>query len=304
MGRNFKICKECPNKIFRSGQVYCDQHSNRCRPFHVMCGKHVPKNHSYCSDHECEKCPQKSKFDCTIHFCGDNKCQNNKKEGSKYCNNHTCKICNQKSPCAEHECKKDDCRNVIYPPYLYCQYHSMNDFIQDFKTIEDMNHELDVFYELHKNDNKYYQYYYSDTFYSFEELKLHNQEYTFKKKFENVANKLNKSINQKKDPIEYGLACTGYCSEGYCTCYDLMPSINTMFCKDEEGISDNDEKVYIISEKARVHREWGLYNNDVVYRAWTISKIFIDELGNLWDKTEAQIEKMIAFDLLNNDDEK
>ena len=299
MGRNFTICKECPNKIFRSGQAYCDQHSNRCRPFHMMCGKNVEKNHSYCSEHECKKCPKKSKFDCTIHFCGNNRCQRTKTTDSEYCDQHTCKICHKVFPCPEHECKKEDCHSIVCPPFLYCEHHSMK-CIDDFETIEMMNHELDVFYELHKDDSKYYQYYYPESFYSFEELKSHNEEYAFKKKFENVAKKLNKSINKKKDPSKYGLACTSYCSEGYCTCSDLMPLIYTVVDK-EEGVSDNDEKVYIISEKARVYKEWGLYNNDVTYRAWTIPKIFIDELDTIWDKTEAHIESMIAFDLLINE---
>lgn len=295
MGRNYTICKDCSNKIYKSGQVYCDQHLRRCRPFHVVCGQKIEKNHSYCSEHECTKCENKSRFDCNIHYCANKACQREKIVNSNYCDRHTCKLCSQEWPCSTHECKKKNCHLIVCPPYSYCENHSMKNNITDFETIEMMNHELDIYYELHDNDTHYY--YYTD-FYYFEELQKHNKEYLFEKTFERVATKINKSIKQKEDANKYGLACTSYCSEGYCTCSDLMPYINTQFYKEETAISEENEKVYILSDKARVYTDWGFGRDDVIYKTWTISKIFVDDLDYVWDKTEDQIMKMIVFETI------
>lgn len=168
--------------------------------------------------------------------------------------------------------------------------------IKDFPSIEEMNDELRKFYDVHSDDiYALYDYFIEN----FQDLVKHNEVYAFKKAYERVSTKINGSIQQKKDASEYGLSCTGCCSRGYCSCDDLVPYINTRFMDfmdpiDNKHVSMNEdeEEVYVLSDSAIKYSD---YSSDE-YAAWTISKIFVDDMEYVWDETDEQIEKMIVFE--------
>ena len=281
--RNFKICKtkSCMTKIFDSNE-YCNDHNKKCRPIYVFCNEKLGKTDNFCSKHQCEYCP-KSKFACDIHYCKNDNCSKTKMTDSEYCDDHTCSICNGKWSCPDHECKVKNCHDIIIKDYNFCKEHTRIGDIEYYPSIEAFNNELNIYYHLHEKD---YHYYY---FHSFEELVHHNKQKTFDNALWKIAQKKNASITMK-DASFYNLACTSYCSDGYCTCRDLMPHIYIPE-RYKESISEDDEKIYLLSEIALTY-------NDYMYKAWTIPKIFIDEFKEIWDGTDEQIENMIQFEYI------
>jgi len=167
--------------------------------------------------------------------------------------------------------------------------------IKDFPSIEKMNEELRRYYGVH-SDDKYNMYDYCIE--NFQDLVKHNKVHAFRKAYGRVSEKKNNEIRQVEDASYYGLSCTGCCSRGYCSCDNLVPYINTRFMDFMESMdkhvsmNEDEEEVYVLSDSAIKYSD---YSSDD-YAAWTISKIFVDDMEYVWDETDEQIEKMIVFE--------
>jgi hypothetical protein len=190
-------------------------------------------------------------------------------------------------------CKTKFCKNLICDSFHFCIEHSKKEELYNSQiSIDEYNQYLTDYWKylpISKYGSYYDEFLYFDDYDDFKNKVL---ELKFNVLFNEIATELNKNISRKDSN---NLLCTAYCSEGYCNC-DLMPRIehiNYEYSINRNNISKNtdNEDVYYISPKARVDSDYEPY-----YMAWTIPKIFIDELKEIWDGTKEYIEKMIEFE--------
>jgi hypothetical protein len=269
----------------------CDQHY--CRPKIVCCGEPIKKKGDFCSKHACPIC-KISRFECIQHFCNNKNCLQKKYKEYAFCDMHLCKICLNQWPCTIHTCKVYGCKERMIESFDFCDKHSKKHLYNHQIPLHEYNKSLFDFWKYVPKE------YNTHDIENYNVLKKRIIKYKFQNDFEEVVHQLHKNMNKI---YSNDLLCTNYCSRGYCDC-DLMPRIFSIkdsnfhdklfICKN----SDN-ELVYCISNKVPIDDDDYDYNSKPNYKAWTIPKIFLDDLDFVWDKTRDHIVKMIMFEYVD-----